>query len=74
MDLTGESDSRHCTADLSTTKATGTALYMAPELFDDDHDSYGFVVDVYAFAITLYSMFLPPADLNNNLRPPRTPQ
>jgi serine/threonine protein kinase len=66
--------SRHCTTDLTVTKAMGTPLYMAPELFDDDHENYGFSVDVYAFAITLYSLFLPPTELDDNPRPPRSPQ
>jgi serine/threonine protein kinase len=66
--------SRHCTADLSATKATGTPLYMAPELFDDENESYGFPVDVYAFAVTLFSMFVAPAELDDHPRPPRSPQ
>jgi serine/threonine protein kinase len=66
--------SRHCTADLSATKATGTPLYMSPELFDDENESYGFPVDVYAFAVTLFSMFAAPSELDDNPRPPRSPQ
>lgn len=35
----------------------GAPYYAAPETFIDGYDPYGFPVDVYSYAILLYSMF-----------------
>jgi serine/threonine protein kinase len=51
----------------------GTPLFMAPELFSDD-EMYDFSVDVYAFAITLYSIFAEPKELDDGTTGPRSPQ
>jgi serine/threonine protein kinase len=62
--------SRYCQSDLLKTKNVGSPIFMAPELMDDDSD-YDYEVDVYAFAVTLYSMFAAPAELDDNPRPIR---
>jgi hypothetical protein len=42
----------------SPTMAIGTPLHMAPELYSDDYgDVYSQKVDVYSYAVLLYSMF-----------------
>jgi hypothetical protein len=38
--------------------ALGTPLHMAPELWIDGSDSYTQAVDVYAYAVLLYSLFV----------------
>lgn len=45
---------------------TGTPLYMAPELFSDDYETYSFSIDVYSFSILLYNMFTEKLELDNN--------
>ena len=35
----------------------GTPLYMAPETFSGVFETYGLIVDVYAFAFVLLKMF-----------------
>lgn len=52
--------SRYCNNDLAMTKKLGTPYYMAPELFsedDDDSEPITNKIDVYAFSLTLLSMF-----------------
>jgi serine/threonine protein kinase len=43
----------------------GTPLYMAPEIMSDE-ESYGFPVDVFAFAVTLYAIFARPDSLDDD--------
>jgi serine/threonine protein kinase len=64
--------SRHCTGDARQTGNLGTPLFMAPELFGDA-EAYGFPVDVYAFAVTLYALFAAPVDFTDG-RPARNAQ
>lgn len=52
--------SKFCTDELKMTKRLGTPYFMAPELFFEDDDNAQPVtnkIDVYAFSITLLSMF-----------------
>jgi serine/threonine protein kinase len=65
--------SRHCTSNLGQTSNLGTPLYMAPELLNDEH-GYSFPVDVYAFGVTLYSLFADPGELDDSTRPYRSAQ
>jgi hypothetical protein len=46
------------------------AMCRAPELYNESPDGWGFSVDVYAFAIILYSIFAKPKVLNDGRRPP----
>jgi serine/threonine protein kinase len=64
--------SRYCSGGLAKTGSLGTPLFMAPELFMAEDYSFG--VDVYAFAMTLYSMFTPPKEMDDKRPPSRTPQ
>jgi hypothetical protein len=47
---------------------------MAPELFNDENESYDFAVDVYAFAVTVYSILAKADALDDGKAPPRNPQ
>jgi serine/threonine protein kinase len=38
-------------------RTCGTALFLAPELFESDELIHGFPLDVYSFAVTLYFLF-----------------
>jgi hypothetical protein len=51
----------------------GSVRFMAPELFDGDDAGCDFRVDVYAFAVTLYSLFAEPKELDDG-RPTRNAQ
>lgn len=51
---------------INMTMAIGEPLYMAPEIFMDGDDTYGFTVDVYAYGMILYRMFTEKIDLHNN--------
>jgi serine/threonine protein kinase len=64
--------SRFCESGLDKTKSVGSPMYMAPELFGDD--DYSFPVDVYAFAISLYSLFAEPCELDDRAGRPRRPE
>lgn len=48
--------SKICTDDITMTSRLGTPYFMAPELFDEDNTVTN-KIDVYAFAITLLSVF-----------------
>jgi serine/threonine protein kinase len=65
--------SRHCTVGLGQTGNLGTPLYMAPELFADEQE-YSVPVDVYAYAVSLYSLFADPAELDDNPKACRSAQ
>jgi serine/threonine protein kinase len=56
--------SRFFDGGLNLTGAVGTPQFMAPELFADG-EPYGFAVDVYSFAVTLYSIFADPQELDD---------
>jgi serine/threonine protein kinase len=45
----------------------GTPIYKAPEILIEE--DYGFAVDVYAFACTLYSLFAEPGTFENGSTP-----
>jgi serine/threonine protein kinase len=49
---------RIVTNSIKMTMAIGSPIFMAPELYDDD-DKYTFSVDVYAFAVLMYTCFTP---------------
>jgi serine/threonine protein kinase len=49
----------------------GTPLFMAPEL-DGDMGTIGLPIDAYAFAVTLYSIFAKPGELDDKPLPART--
>jgi serine/threonine protein kinase len=55
--------SRHFDGGLNLTMAVGTPMFMAPELWNSD--GYDFSVDVYAFSVTLYSIFAEPTELDD---------
>jgi serine/threonine protein kinase len=64
--------SRHCVSSLEMTGSIGTPLFMSPELLEGEN--YSFPVDVYAYAVTLYSFFAPPTDLDDGKAAPRIAQ
>jgi hypothetical protein len=45
----------------------GTPLHMAPELWVDQSDGYGQSVDVYAYGVLLYTLFVPEGTCMNLL-------
>lgn len=49
--------SRFINNDFNITGKLGTPYYMAPELFDNSENNLTYKVDVYAFAVTLLSLF-----------------
>jgi serine/threonine protein kinase len=49
---------RIVTNSIKMTMAIGSPIFMAPELYDDD-DKYTFSVDVFAFAVLMYTCFTP---------------
>ena len=51
--------SKICSDDITMTSKLGTPYFMAPELFDDENEENHITnkIDVYAFAVTLLSMF-----------------
>jgi serine/threonine-protein kinase len=55
-------------------QSVGTPVFMAPELVNDDEESVGPPADVYSFAVSLYSMFAQPLELDDNPRLPRSTQ
>jgi serine/threonine protein kinase len=65
--------SRHSGGGINQTMALGTPLHMAPELYSDEEE-YDRPVDVYAFAILLYSFFAEPMRLNDKPEPIKSPQ
>jgi serine/threonine protein kinase len=60
--------SRTFTPGLKLTVSPGTPLYMAPELCEDN-DHYDQSVDVYAFAVLLYSFFAEPDEPDDGQGP-----
>jgi serine/threonine protein kinase len=56
--------------------AMGTPLHMAPELWTDESDGYSYKVDVYAYAILVYSLFVkdPSEMLDDNKGRPTAPR
>lgn len=58
---------------LEMTMCIGTPLYMAPELFIDDSETYGLPADVYSYSILLYFMFTDKITFDDN-RPLRSQQ
>jgi serine/threonine protein kinase len=56
---------------LKLTVSQGTPLHMAPELWEGK-DEYDLSVDVYAFAVLLYSFFAEPTQLDDGPGPIRT--
>jgi serine/threonine protein kinase len=56
--------------------AIGTPLHMAPELWTDDSPGYTSAVDVYAYGVLLYSLFVkdPHNMLDDDGGPARSPQ
>jgi serine/threonine protein kinase len=65
--------SRYCANDLNHTRNTGTPLFMAPECWEED-ETYDFPVDVFPFAVTLYSLFGAPTALDDGQGAPRSAQ
>jgi serine/threonine protein kinase len=63
---------RIVTNSIKMTMAIGSPLFMAPELYDDE-DKYTYSVDVYAFAVLMYTSFTSKQnELNDG--PIRSPQ
>ncbi|KAK8863860.1 hypothetical protein M9Y10_011551 [Tritrichomonas musculus] len=60
---------RVITPDVQMTMNIGTPIYMAPELFQGD-TNYDSSVDVYAFAMFLYFMFMPAPIFEPKIRSP----
>jgi serine/threonine protein kinase len=50
----------------------GTPLFMAPELFAGDPSKIGLPIDIYAFAVSVYSIFAQPTTLDDDPTPPNT--
>ena len=65
------SESLRNSMQLSMTGQVGTPLYMAPELYESDEESYGPGVDVYAFAIMAYEIMTGQEAFSEKGKPPR---
>jgi serine/threonine protein kinase len=50
----------------------GSPVFVAPELFAEDPSRIGLPIDVYAFAVSVYSIFAPPETLDDDPTPPST--
>jgi serine/threonine protein kinase len=61
---------------LSPTLLIGTPLHMAPEVFSGDSESYTQAVDVYSYAVLLYSLYCrdPLNHLDDKRGPPQSQQ
>ena len=57
---------KYVTSNTRMIKSVGTPLYMAPELFDDDYETYGLPVDVYSYGMVVYMLFTDKIVFPNN--------
>jgi serine/threonine protein kinase len=63
--------SRRFEPGLEQTLDVGTPRHMAPEVYNGDSE-YGFPVDVYSFAVLLYSFFAEATELNDGQGPAKS--
>jgi serine/threonine protein kinase len=55
-------------------RVIGIPWFTAPELFCDEENVRDFPVDVYSFAVILYSIFAEPREMDDGKPPPRNSQ